>query len=188
MAMKRMLLALAIVLGVVGVTFLLARRGGPRPPWPRPLTDLQVAEAWLSCIDCQGPFLRRLHDMPASNRDTVIKLLHGALVRGPDTARAGRLTQDLVRVWLADSTSRVGRGEKPDTGFSSFLKRYQDGFETKWRVRAAIALGVIPAPAAMAALNNASQLPQVDHRDSLVHRVIAQARDSGLIALGHYKP
>src|SRR5947207_566917 len=162
---------------------------GPRPRWPKPLSDLQVAEAWLHCIDCHGPFLKRLHEMPARSQDTVTKFLRVALLNGPDSARAARNTSDLARAWQADSSSRARRGEPPDTGFSSFMSRYQDGFDTRWRTRAAIALGVIRTPAAMAALTAGLALPHLDHGDSVVLRAVIRSRsDSGSMALGHYTP
>ncbi|MGH7514906.1 MAG: hypothetical protein ACREOQ_18530 [Gemmatimonadales bacterium] len=162
---------------------------GPRPPWPRPLSDLQVAEAWLHCMDCHGSFLRRLHEMPARSQDTVTKFLGVALINGPDSARTARHTSDLVRAWQADSSSRVRRGEKPDTGFSSFTSRYQDGFDTRWRTRAAVALGVIRTPAAISALDGGLGLPLLDKGDSVVRRAVIRARsDTGLVALGHYTP
>jgi hypothetical protein len=40
----------------------------------------------------------------------------------------------------------------------------------------------------MAALQAGAQLPQLDHGDSVLHRVVTQAKDSGLVALGHYVP
>jgi hypothetical protein len=196
--MKRKQLLIGVVIGLIvaaglagGVAYWRRCCGrGPRMPSyvPKPLTDLQVAEAWLTCIDCQGPFMLRLRDMPAGNRDTVVKFLHDALVNGPGGSRSDRLIQDLERAWRADSISRLRRGEKPDTGFSSFVSRYRDGFETRWRARAAVALGVIRTPAAMAALQAGAQLPQLDHGDSVLHRVVTQAKDSGLVALGHYVP
>jgi hypothetical protein len=186
--MKRLPWILAILALVVlgGVWWECCR---PRPQWPKPLSDLQVAEAWLHCIDCHGSFLKRLHEMPARSQDTVTKFLRVALINGPGSARTARQTSDLVRVWQADSSSRANRGEKPDTGFSSFMSRYQKGFDTRWRTRAAVALGVIRTPAALAALTDGLQLPYQDHGDSAVRRAVIRARsDTGLVALGHYRP
>jgi hypothetical protein len=176
--------AVLVVLGWLGW-----ERFGPRAPWPSPLSDLQVAEGWLHCIDCQGPFLKQLHEMPARSQDSVTRFLHAALVTGPDSARAARVTRDLVETWRAESLSRARRGEKPDTSFATFMQRYQDGFDARWRGRAAVALGVIRTPAALAALNDGLQLPLQDKGDSVVRRMVQRAiADSGLVVLGHYPP
>lgn len=160
---------------------------GPSP-WPRPLTHLEVAEAWLRCIDCRGPFLKRLRELPTRSKDTVTKFLESALLNGPDSARVARHTLDLVRTWHADSVSRAGRGLPPVASFPEFMSRYQIGFRIRWESRAATALGVIGTPAATAALNAGLALPLNDKGDTIVHRMVRRALDSGLVALQHYTP
>jgi hypothetical protein len=153
---------------------------------PAPLTDLQVAEAWLQCIDCRGPFLVRLYAAPGARRDTLVGFFSASLALGPDSERKVRLVRDLKRIWYADSVYAVRRGKPLRVTGAAFLRRYQEGFEVNWRSRAATALGVLRGDSALAALRRAT-----DGRfDSSLagHRVILaavhQARaDTGRIIL-----
>jgi hypothetical protein len=153
--------------------------------WVKPPTDIEVAQAWLKCLDCQGPFLKRLHEMPTNNRDTVTRLLRSALLSGPDQAEITDVVQDLVKTWEADSVSRVGRHQPPDTSRSHYLDRYRGGYAVRWRGRAAIALGVIRGDSALAALDTLLADTLINRGDSIVHRWAERARaDSALSVLG----
>lgn len=154
---------------------------------PKPLTDLEVAETWLQCIDCRGSFLKRIHEMPARNRDTVTTFLRAALRDGPDSARVIRFEQGLYRTWLADSLYRGRRGEGPAISFASFATRYRRGFEVMWRSRAAIGLGVIRSGVALTSLNNALQFPLTNKGDSTIHEAVQHAlADTGRAVLAHF--
>ena len=156
-------------------------RVGPQPP-----SDLEVAEAWLQCIDCRGSFLKRLYEMPAQNRDTVTRFLRSALLAGPDSMRVRRHTQDVLKTWRADSIYRARRRlpARPDTQFAHLLARYQTGFEVMWRSRGATALGVIRDSLALAALDSALQLPLTDKGDSIIRRMVERAKaDTGRVVL-----
>ncbi len=74
---------------------------------PRPLSDIEAARAWLECIDCEGPFLKRLADLPAARRDSVVRFLGTALREGPDSARTARHDRELMRIWASDSAYRL---------------------------------------------------------------------------------
>jgi hypothetical protein len=186
--MKWLLWILAALALIVGI-WLGWGRLHPNQPGPRRLTDLEVAERWLHCIDCHGSFLKRLRDMPSHSRDTVTKFLHLALIEGPDSLRAIRRDSDLVRSWRADSISRARIGKPPSASFVEFMDRYRTGFDTRWQIRAAIALGVIRTPAAFSALADAQGIPPVTHGDSLIRSAVERAQaDSGLVALKHYVP
>ena len=153
------------------------------PGWPRPLTDLEVAQRWLHCLDCQGSFLERLHQVSSSSRDTVTRFLRSALLNGPDGARRAEFEADLLKTWQTDSTWRVYRGKAPGASFVQFKQRYQDGFKTRWRGRAATALGVLDTPAACSALHDWLQLPLQNKGDTLVRRMVVRAlADSGVAA------
>src|SRR4051812_34272175 len=124
-----------ILVGVFGVQ----QQPAPRP---QPLNNLHIAEAWLRCIDCEGPFLRRISEMQGKSRDSVIEFLAGALHSGPDSVRTARHEAALRRSWLADSAyrSKLGTGIPPR---DSMVGLYLRGFEVMWRSRAAMALRVI---------------------------------------------
>jgi len=194
--------ALILLLILLLMLFMRGRRH------PRPLTNLQVAEAWLDCIDCQGPFLQRLHES-ASDNDTIVRFLRAALLQGADSARRARHERELLRAWVNDSLYRERRGlsqkaeSLPARGHTfdgavmhvmplrsqaAFLDRYRRGLDVKWRSRAATALGVIRSDSALAALNSALLVAPTDHGDSIVQRWVERARaDTGLEALGHWQ-
>ena len=68
------------------------------------------------------------------------------------------------------------------TGYSVYLDRYRQGFETMWRTRAATALGVLGTPDALAALDTALHLPldSIAGGDSTLRVSVRWARsDSG---------
>ena len=157
---------------------------------PRPLSDIEAARAWLECIDCEGPFLKRLADLPAARRDSVVRFLGTALREGPDSARTARHERELMRIWASDSAYRfeVDAEEASANQRTAFFKRYRQGFETKWRGRAAIALGVIRSPSALAALDSALTAPLVSPGDSIVQRWVERARSdsAGPEAIHHY--
>jgi hypothetical protein len=175
-----------IVLGVAILAFIwLTKELGTRTS-ARRLSDLQVAEAWLQCIDCQGSFLKRLNELPANSKDTVTRFLRSALLSGPDSARVRRHTRDMLRTWQADSIDRVQHRlpARPSTQLASLLARYQRSFEVLWRGRAATALGVIRTSTALAALDDAFQGPLNDRGDSTVRRMVERAKaDSGRTVL-----
>jgi hypothetical protein len=180
---RQALLALVLVAVVFGVLIVI----NPRP-WPKPLSNLEVAQAWLECTDCRGPYLKRLVEMRATNTDTVTKFLVSAL-NGPDRARQIRHEQDLMRLWLADSAYRNRHGEpaRPDSLRIAYIARYDSNFNVMWRSRAAIALGVIRNDAAMAALASALNFQPTNYRDSALHDGIERAvADSGRKVLAHY--
>ena len=185
--MNRALKLLAPVLGVVLVIIGGLRWQRGRRQVPPPLTNLEVAQGWLECIDCQGPFLARLVAVRGASQDTVVRFLRAALAVGPDSARRARHTRDLQRTWLADSAYRIRHGN-PIVGLRDvFINKYELGFKVKWRSRAALALGVIRTPAAIGALDSAAGAKPLTHADSVVHRYVESARaDSGRTALGHF--
>ncbi|HET9041214.1 MAG TPA: hypothetical protein VFN40_13635 [Gemmatimonadales bacterium] len=174
----------ALVVLILLLLLLLPRRR----PAPLPLTDLQVAESWLECIDCQGPFLRHLKQS-SSGSDTVVRFLRAALLQGPDSARRARHELALLRAWADDSLHRARLGQAlPAQSKSTFLFRYREGFEAKWRGRAAMALGVIRGDTALAALDSALLIAPTSHGDSLVLDGVKEAQaDSGLKALNQWK-
>lgn len=182
--MKQLLAALVIVVLLV----LIWLGWGPRPHWPKPLSDLQVAEGWLHCIDCQGPFLKQLANMPARNQDTVTKFLRSALLLGPDQKRAVQVRRDFEQAWRADSLSRQRRGVPAGSSLVDFLQRYERGFEVRWRSRAAVALSVIGTQQARSALQDGLGLPLQDKGDSIVRNWVEKsiADSSTHAAVGHY--
>jgi hypothetical protein len=150
-----------------------------RSPRPKPPTDLEVAEAWLKCIDCQGSFLKRIGEVRGESRDTITRLFSSALLAGPGSIRLARREQGLQRSWHADSIYRdslgVGIPER-----DSIVALYLRGFEVTWRSRAAKALGVIGSNEALAALDSASRLPLCTKGDTVIHRAVQQAKpDTG---------
>ena len=185
--MNRVLKVLVPILGLVliiagGVFWQRGRRQVPPP-----LTDLEVAQGWLECIDCQGPFLARLVALRGASQDTVVQFLRAALAVGPDSARRSRHTRDLQRTWLVDSAYRA-RHAKPIVSLQDdYIKRYELGFRVKWKSRAALALGVIRTPAALQSLDSAAAPTPLTHPDSVVQRYVEAARaDTGRMALGHF--
>jgi hypothetical protein len=184
MTTRRWLALVALLLLILVLLLLLPRRR----PVPPPLADLQVAESWLECIDCQGPFLRRLKESSSGN-DTVVRFLRAALLQGPDSARRARHELALLRAWADDSLYRARLDlAVPAQSKNTFLDRYRQGFEAKWRGRAAMALGVIRGDTALAALDSALLIPAIGHGDSLVLDWVKEAQaDSGLQALNQWK-
>jgi hypothetical protein len=144
---------------------------------PQPLTNLQVAEAWLQCIDCRGSFLRRLNAIPVGSRDTVVRFLASALLNGPDSGRRARLTRELGRIWHADSAYAARHGGALHTTRAAFVSRYSQGFEVMWRSRAATALGVLRGDSAVTALHRATQAlaGAVAPRDSTIFHAVRRA-------------
>jgi hypothetical protein len=190
MAMSRRrqaLLALGFVIIVAGVAIWIGSR---RQPWPSPPSDLEVAATWLQCMDCEGSFLQRLDEMPASNADTVTRFLRSALLNGPDSLRLRRLERDLRRTWDRDSLRRAKRGDpaRPVSQRVAFLERYRQGFNVRLRSRAAIGLGVIGNPLARATLDSALKIPPVTRADSAVYRVVKLAADSADVAVATARP
>jgi hypothetical protein len=181
----RQWVALGALLALILLLLLLLPRRRPGPP---PLTDLQVAETWLECIDCQGPFLRRLRESSSGN-DMVVPFLRAALLQGPDSARRARHELALLRAWSDDSLYRARLDmTEPGPSKSAFLDHYRQGFEAKWRGRAAMALGVIRGDTALAALDSALLIPAIGHGDSIVLDWVKEAQaDSGLQALNQWK-
>jgi hypothetical protein len=179
-----LVLIIALLFALVGSNVPMRRTSGPRPP-----TDIELVESWLECIDCQGPFLKRLHDLPGARRDSMVKLLSSALRDGPSSARRARHERDLERAWISDSAYRqtLDLTETSQT-HTAFLKRYREGFDAKWRGRAAMALGVIRTPSALAALDSALGAPAVGFGDSVVQKWVARARSdtTGPEAVNHY--
>jgi hypothetical protein len=174
-----------VIVVLLGATYLWWTEARPRAK-VAPLSDLQVAEDWLQCIDCQGPYLKRLHETQGRNRDSVTRFLRTALQSGPDSSRRERLHWDLSRTWHADSMRRVRRGEPapPDSERVSFLGRYTRSFEVVWRGRAATALGVLRDTST---LNQALQFPLSNQGDSTILGQVKKAiADTGLTVLGHY--
>jgi hypothetical protein len=140
------------------------------------------------------PALKRLHESSSGN-DTIVRFLRAALLQGPDRARRARHERDLLRTWADDSLYRwrMGLGQEgtplPGPNKTAFLERYRQGFDAKWRGRAAIALGVIRSDTALAALDSALLVPATDRGDSIVKRWVARARaDTGRKALDHWPP
>lgn len=187
--MSRLLRVLAIAAGFAVLLWgvLLWQRG--RRQVPPPLTDMEVAQGWLECIDCQGPFLARLAALRGARQDTVVGFLRTALAAGPDSARRARHTRDLLRTWAADSAYAARHGN-PVVGAhmpDAYIHRYQLGLTVKWKSRAAVALGVIRTSAALQALDSAAVPVPPTHADSVVQRYVEAARaDSGRQALRHF--
>jgi len=178
------------VLMVIGVLVLVVAGGWiwfhPSRPWPPPVSDLRVAQLWLECSDCQGPFLRRLHDARPPARDTVLQLFRSGLFDGPDSARRVRHHGELMRSWIADSLYRR-REMLPPPGLqvTEFLRTYSQGLDVTWRTRSATALGAMRDPVAIAVLDSALQLPLQTRADSEVRMAVMAARaDTGLGAPG----
>ncbi len=166
--------------------FLTAERRQPRPP---PLEDLQVAEAWLRCIDCEGSFLKRISEMPPESRDTVTRFFAEALRSGLDSAKSTRRAQALRRTWLADSGFLARSGKLPAIKSDSFVARYLRGSEVMLRSRAATALGVIGGKAALAALNSPLNLSSNDKGDSIILHAVEEAKtDSARKILDVFAP
>jgi hypothetical protein len=184
--------ALILGLGVaIGALIVVALMIGskPRKQEPRPLSALELAQGWLECIDCQAPFLRRLHDLSPTGQDSVVRLLGVALLKGPDSTRRARHERDLARAWASDSVYRDRLHlAPPSTSQKAFLDRYREGFYAKYRGRAAMALGVLRTPRALAALDSAAQIRDTTFGDSVVQQRIERARSdsTGLEALDHY--
>jgi hypothetical protein len=162
-----------IVVALLGL--LLWRHNRPRVG-PAPLSEMQVARAWLECTDCLGPYLARLDQARGARRDSVVGFLRSAL-RGPDRDRVFRHEQDLLKTWRADSLYRLRRG-RPLSKFSreAFIARYQHGLVVTWRIRAATALGVLRGSVALAALDSALMGSPKDRADSVVRRAVERAR------------
>jgi hypothetical protein len=169
--MKLLLVLLLAAVLIIGAIVLSSRS----PGGPKPLSDLQVAQAWLQCVDCRGSFLTRIRDMPGRNRDTVTKFLQAALREGPDSTQVAKLDRGLYRTWRADSVYRAGRGDAPATSLSEFTAKYREGFRVMWQARAAVALGVIGSPEALASLNDALQLPVNELGDSAIRHAVQEA-------------
>lgn len=149
---------------------------------PRPLTELGIAGAWLECIDCRGSFLRRLAATPQPRRDSVVRFLASALLRGPDSVRRARHDRGLRRRWNADSAYAVSHGDTLHVSRVDFLNRYGRGFEVMWRSRAATALGVLRTGEALAALDSAIHVSfdSLAPGDKTIMRAISRAlSDSG---------
>jgi hypothetical protein len=72
---------------------------------------------------------------------------------------------------------------------ADFFKRYREEFHTKWRGRAALALGVIRTDSALAALDSVALVPDTSYGDSVVQRWIERARSDSLgpAAVDHYR-
>jgi hypothetical protein len=177
---KLLVLALALVV-LIFLAVIVIKRPRTRPP-PRPLSAIALAQSWLECIDCQGPFLQRLHDLPPAARDSAVNFLSSAVRQGPDSARRNRHERELARAWVTDSVyrERVDLAEVSPTQHAAFLKRFREGLHNKWRGRSALALGVIRSPAALAALDSALQRPDTSHGDSLVRHWLERARSDSL--------
>jgi len=178
------------VLMVIGVLVLVVAGGWiwfhPSRPWPPPVSDLRVAELWLECSDCRGPFLERIHDARPPARDTLLRLFRSALLFGPDSARQVRRQEDLMRSWIADSLYRMRQMLPPASlQLGEFLRTYSQGWNVTWRTRSATALGVMRDPVALAVLDSALQLPLQTRADSEVRMAVLAARaDTGLGAPG----
>ena len=195
--LRKALLGFVLVSGVALIVWDFPRV----PKWPTPLSDLEVTDAWLRCLDCQGPFLKRIVNTSGPTRDAVFRRLQEALLSGPSTTEVRKVNENLARAWQADSshfsvpgaslTFHLGPGVAFDTSAANdanlFVSRYLRGFAVRWRGRAAIALGAIGTPQALAVLDSALiQLPRNDHIDSALLRTIRLASDSGSLALKHY--
>ena len=167
------LVVAALLIAVLVIVLSPRRKRGPPQP-----SAIELAQGWLECIDCQGPFLRRLSQLRPASRDSVVRFLRGALLQGPDSARRTRHERDLARAWVSDSVyrARMDLADASNDQHKSFLKRYREGFHTKWRGRAATALGVIRTGRALAVLDSALQAPDTSFGDSLVRREIERAR------------
>ncbi len=178
-----------ILMGIVVLLLLLA--GGlwiwyhPSRPWPPPVSDLRVAQVWLECSDCRGPFLQRLHDARPPARDTLLERFRLGLLFGPDSARRARHQVELMRSWIADSLYRMREMLPPASlQLPEFMRSYSRGLDVTWRTRSATALGVMRDPLAIAALDSALQLPLQTRADSEVRVAVLAARaDSGLGAI-----
>lgn len=184
------LIALTLVaITLVAIFAFLRFNGAFAHVGPKPLSDLKVAEAWLQCIDCRGPFLRHIANLPDSSTDTVVAFLSTSLLDGPDSERIARRQHALMRTWRADSIYLSRRGQAPAIPADSFVRLYRRGFEVMWRSRAATALGVIRGDVAMAALDSALELPVTDVGDSTIKNIVDQAiADSALEALSGTLP
>jgi hypothetical protein len=178
-------LILAVVAGIVFGSLTADRR----QPRLRPLSELQIAEAWLRCIDCEGSFLKRISEISPESRDTVTQFFAAALRSGLDSATSARRAQALRRTWLADSAFLARSGKPPPTKPDSFVARYLRGSEVMWRSRAATALGVIRGDTALAALNSPLNLSPHDPGDSIILRAVEEAKaDSTLKILDVFAP
>jgi len=177
---------------VLALAFLWPKAPNPHTG-PRPPTDVQVAEAWLQCIDCRGSFLKRISELRGESKETVTRLFSTSLTDGPGARRLARREAALRRTWLADSMYRVSHG-LPVLNRDSIVATYLRGFQVIWRVRAAVGLGVIGGDAAVAALNSPLNLSLHDRGDSIILRAVQEAKsDSARKVLkffvpGHTKP
>ena len=178
----------AIAAAAAGAGFYTWRTENYRPPRPKPLTNLEIAEAWLRCIDCRGSFLRRISELRGKSRDSVMDFFTTALLTGPDSSRRVRREAALRRTWVRDSIyrTRIGVGIlKQD----SIVQLYSRGFEVTWRSRAAAGLAVIGGNTALAALDSALNLAVHNQRDNIILRALQQAKaDSALKGLNVVPP
>jgi hypothetical protein len=156
---------------------------------PKPLSDLQVAEAWLRCIDCEGSFLRRISEMEGNSRDSAIQFFRSALLLGPDSARMAQRQRALLRTWRADSVHKASQGTVPSVESDSFVALYLRGYQVMWRSRAATALGVMRGNAALAALNTPLHLSLKDKGNQIIYRAVQDAKaDTGRTVLDLFGP
>jgi Carboxypeptidase regulatory-like domain len=185
--MNRTILIL-ILLGVVaGLSYLWLKTPEHRAG-PQQLTDVEIARAWLECIDCQGTFLRRISEMRGKSQDTVTQIFRNGLLSGLDASRKLRREQGLRRSWLADSAYRRTRG-LPIPDQDSIVQAYLRGFEVMWRSRAAVGLGVIRGNAALAALNSSLNLSLQDPGDRIILGAVEEAKaDSARKVLDLFAP
>jgi len=142
-----------------------------------PRTDLQVAEGWLQCIDCQGSYLAELKALPAVRQDSVVRFLSSALLNGPDSAHSSLIDRQLLRTWRANSAYVVRHGEKAPDNAKDFVNHYRRSVNVIWRSRAAASLGVLRTPTALQALDSAHRLPldSIFGSDSTISRAVRWA-------------
>jgi hypothetical protein len=187
---KKLLVGLAVAAGAILLLVFSCWPMGryTRRDHPKPLSDLQVAETWLQCIDCRGSFLKHMNDLSGERRDNVVRFLGHALLAGPDSAVGARVNRELRQTWAADSAYLADAGRAIEVHSPVFLARYRRGFEVRWRSRAATALGVLRDPAAMEALDSARSLPLSDQGDSAIALMVQRAiADSGRSLLDYYR-
>ena len=135
-------------------------------------------EVWLTCVECEAAEVDSLK-VAASRESGVQIVLRETLLHGPSAARRAQLRLQLQRTHdrLAERVARDTMLDSVPFGRDAYVRHYLAKAERIYRSRAALGLGHIGGPAALAALDSALNLPS-DSLPESVRKRVQFARDS----------
>jgi HEAT repeat protein len=167
---RRSILAVVLVLVACWPAPFRAQTSAPSPDSAE--HAMRAIAAWLEAEDFDADRLESL----ARLGPAVVPSLAAALRSGPSPARRELVRRALETEHGALASNARADPERRVRSRDEFLRHYLSNFETRYRIRAAQALGAIGGPSARQALESALEAPVREELRDALRRALERIR------------